>query len=243
MSSIKADRLRQARANAGFESAAEAARAFGWGEAGYRHHENGTREFDAAAAKKYGKAFKVNPGWLLALDAITVAKSELPTIGQEPVWLEVTGRVAAGTWREHHDLPPEERIKIEVNPYPFSRLGVERYALILEGNSMDKIIPPGSVLDCLRPDYDRVTPTAGDLVIVERRRHDLVEMTCKRLARVGDDWELRPESNDPKFQDPIRIKDLRRDASDDEEVRVIGIVLEARQVHYRPAHQRFGILN
>lgn len=59
------DRLRSARATAGYSSAAEAARAFGWPEASYRHHENGTRGFAINQASLYGKAFKVSPSWLV----------------------------------------------------------------------------------------------------------------------------------------------------------------------------------
>jgi hypothetical protein len=64
---VPADRLRAARKLAGFKSASAAARQFGWGDAAYRHHENGTREIGVAQAIEYGKAFKVTPSWLLAL--------------------------------------------------------------------------------------------------------------------------------------------------------------------------------
>ena len=58
-------RLRSARAAAGFPSASAAARAFGWGDAGYRHHENGTRPFSAASASIYAASFGVTEEWLL----------------------------------------------------------------------------------------------------------------------------------------------------------------------------------
>src|SRR5579884_4109250 len=70
MGSLKSERLRAAREKAGYASAADAARAFGWTESAYRHHENGTRGFGADVAKKYARAFKTKPGWLLGLENV-----------------------------------------------------------------------------------------------------------------------------------------------------------------------------
>lgn len=62
------DRLREARIRAGFKSAAAAARANGWKEAAYRHHENGTRGFDLKSAIMYANAFGANFRYILGLD-------------------------------------------------------------------------------------------------------------------------------------------------------------------------------
>lgn len=64
-------RLRAARELAGFASASAAARAFSWGQAAYRHHENGTRSYSISQAIEYGKAFSVSPSWLLQLGGIS----------------------------------------------------------------------------------------------------------------------------------------------------------------------------
>lgn len=58
------ERLQQARTAAGFETAADAARRFGWKEVTYRAHENSGRGI-TRAAKDYAKAFGVTPEWLL----------------------------------------------------------------------------------------------------------------------------------------------------------------------------------
>ena len=60
-----AKRLREARVNAGFDSASEAARRFGWTDVTYRHHENGTRNVPKAKAEVYARAFRVSPEWLM----------------------------------------------------------------------------------------------------------------------------------------------------------------------------------
>lgn len=60
-----AERLQWARKRAGYETATEAARAFGWTVSTYLGHENGDRNPSRAASKRYGTAFKVRWEWLL----------------------------------------------------------------------------------------------------------------------------------------------------------------------------------
>ncbi len=73
------DRLKDARIRAGFKSAAAAARAHGWTESAYRHHENGTRGFDMETAITYANAYKANARYLFGLDPAfdTAGVSEL----------------------------------------------------------------------------------------------------------------------------------------------------------------------
>lgn len=59
------ERLRIARQKAGYESAAEAARAFGWTVVSYTAHENGSRGLRPLLAQRYGLAFRVSDAWLL----------------------------------------------------------------------------------------------------------------------------------------------------------------------------------
>lgn len=61
------ERLKEARQAAGYDSAADAARAFGWSAPLYRHHENGTRGISSKRALIYSRAFKVSPSWLMAI--------------------------------------------------------------------------------------------------------------------------------------------------------------------------------
>ena len=75
------DRLRSARERAGFESAAEAARTFGWPESRYRHHENGTRGIPLKHAEAYGRAYKVSPAWIVGFktDQVLSTREKLQT--------------------------------------------------------------------------------------------------------------------------------------------------------------------
>lgn len=230
---MMANRLREARSSAGFPSAAAAAAARGWTTSTYTSHENATRGYGVDEAKKYARAFRVNPGWLLALDQIKVPEVQLidsDAPAKEVLWVQ--GAVAAGVWREQIAWPKDEWYQIEVGPPP--RPGVERFAVRMDGYSMDKTIPPGSNLEAIRVAFGEVSPQDGDLVIVERRRHDLVEMTCKRLVQNGETWELHCESSRPEFRDmvlPIGRPDV--EAVTDDETRVVGIVVNAQQSHFR----------
>lgn len=59
------ERLVWARERAKFRSARSAAIKLGWKEVTYRSHETGLREYDLETAERYGRAFKVDPIWLL----------------------------------------------------------------------------------------------------------------------------------------------------------------------------------
>ena len=65
MKNNDSERLRHARESAGFTTAAEAARRFGWKEPTYHSHENSSRGFPKGKAVTYAKAFKVDVEWLL----------------------------------------------------------------------------------------------------------------------------------------------------------------------------------
>jgi hypothetical protein len=63
---------------AGYKSASAAARHFGWGEANYRHHENGTRSYGVEQAVRYAEAYAVPATWLLDLGVSGVDLWRLP---------------------------------------------------------------------------------------------------------------------------------------------------------------------
>lgn len=60
------ERLKAAREDATYGTAADAARAFGWNEVTYRAHENGQNGFNLDQARVYAKAFRVNVEWLVS---------------------------------------------------------------------------------------------------------------------------------------------------------------------------------
>lgn len=222
--STQAERLRQARINAKFASASEAAERFGWTVSAYRHHENGTRNFGPDAAKRYGRAFKVKPGWLLGLEG--VSQPSLADRGAADDRLDVNGSVAAGVWRESEHWNDDRRFVIDLpSPIP----GAKRFGLEVEGLSMDLFYEPGAVLDCISIFDKPVKPANGDHVIVERTRPDgLRELTVKEYREERGRFLLVPRSSDPKFKPidyPGPDKPGARNPETGELVQVIAFVV------------------
>lgn len=61
---LAADRLSEARINAGYPSANHASISLGWSVKVYLQHEQGIKSFNIDDAKKYSKAFKVSSDYL-----------------------------------------------------------------------------------------------------------------------------------------------------------------------------------
>lgn len=218
MSSEQSERLRKAREKAGFESASEAARAFGWGVSGYIHHENGTRAFGLDAATKYGRAFRTKPGYLLGLDGIDNLRSYQ---SKASTILSVSGKVAAGVWRETTDLN-EPIMEIDIPP-PVE--DARRFGVVVEGNSMDECYPDGTVLDCIDINSVTAKPQTGDHVIVERiKASGLRESTVKEFVERDGEYYLRPRSTKAEFKE-VKIGKPSEGTIDGDEVRVIGFVV------------------
>lgn len=166
---------------------------------------------------------------VMALAGLTGEFSQLASPTNEDAgeeWLEVNGAVAAGVWRAETEWPASERYDVRFGPSKYPK--AHRFAVRMEGLSMNRTIQPGADLECLWVKFSPTEPRPGDLVIVERHRHDLVELTCKRLAMDGDEYELRCESYEPEFQEPIKIGRPDGDLFTDDETRVVGIVLSAK---------------
>lgn len=231
------ERLRQARIEAGYGSAQDAVDAFGWNAPAYRHHENGTRRFGPDAARRYGRAFKVRPGWLLGLEH--VAKS--PAAEQDDDWLVVNGSVEAGAWRSSEHWNDERAFVIEGMPSPIP--GAQRFGLLVVGNSMDEFYAPGSVLDCVSIFKGGVPPQSGDHVIVERTRPDgLRELTVKEYQEEHGRFVLVPRSTKSGFH-PIEYPGPDAEQLPDaEQVQVIGFVLTAYPPRILDLMRRMGVV-
>lgn len=225
-----AERLREARQGAGFKSVGEVAEAIDWVKVPtLTSHENGTREFDAEAAIRYGKLFKVEPGWLLALDAVarTPAGARPLMSSPEIPWL---GKAAAGVWLEQSFRDPDEQRTINYDRFAGDPGPEDLFAITPEGDSMDlKWTEPVSLIfRWVKFGFADVAP--GAYVLVERESHDLYEMTVKRLeidTETGD-YLLVSESSNPKFADPIRVRRSPEDGDHiDDGIAIIGKLVRA----------------
>lgn len=136
-------------------------------------------------------------------------------------FVPVIGRVEGGAWRENHeDLADFDQSEIPVVPnhkYPHAK----KYALQVQGRSMDKVVLPGDYVICVSfADTGREIEN-GDLVVVERTRGSLRECTLKRAKVTRHGYELWPESTDPRHQKPITLNSHE----DDTEATVTGLVI------------------
>ena len=131
------NRLRQARIDAGFGSARNAAKEHRWKVSTYSAHENGQNDFDEEAAKQYGRAFHVSAGWLLTGEG----SPERPNI------VGVKGLVGAGGTIDtgSEQIPSDGNLyEIEV-PFP---LPLGAFALQVAGESMFPRYDSGDVIVC-----------------------------------------------------------------------------------------------
>lgn len=196
-----ADRLKQARQNAGYQSAREAADALGVNYTTYGQHENGTRGVPSRAAEKYARKFKVSLDWLISGNAssLTMLNKKPAKLGMVPV----KGLVKAGGWQDIDAWGAgtmAEWVPASTE-YPLEW----QYAYTVDGESLNRIAKHGDRLICLDLALSGADFSDGDLVIVERSRYSgqMIERTAKRARKTLYGYELWPESDDPEHQTAI----------------------------------------
>lgn len=200
----RGERLKKARRDAGYRTATDAAKSLGIPYPTYAAHENGSRQYEADEAVVYARKFKVPIEWLLTGKGGAVTPLSKSPLASVPV----IGIVRAGAWQ---DINAGDHSLYEVVPAAPDAPTEWQYAYTVEGTSLDKIAQPGDILVCLDCIKSRVDIKEGDLVVVERSRFggQMVERTAKRIRRSIAGIELWPESNDPLFQEPIRLDDTQ----------------------------------
>ena len=166
----RAQRLRQARLDRGFETAAAAADGFGWSRNTYASNETGNAPFSYRRAKEYAAAFGVSPEWLY--DAAGAAQPAgagglVPVIGRVGANPEGTVLFASGD-------DPLERAPIPPGGTDQAK------ALRVVGHSMRGVADDGALIYF---EDQRTPPTPdmlGHVVVVEV---DTDEVLVKRLLR------------------------------------------------------------
>jgi len=176
-----AGRLRLAREKAGYESASAAARALGIGEAGYVHHENGTRGFTRNAAK-YARVFGVPVGWLLT--------GRGPQTGSAGV--EIHGRIGAGALVTMAQ-DEAERASGEWFELPDPK---NAWGFIVEGDSMRPAFYPGQiVVFSLKSEPEE--QLVGQYCLVQMKNSGDRFVKILRRGRARDLWRLESHNADP----------------------------------------------
>ncbi len=127
---------------------------------------------------------------------------------------------AAGRWLESEDTGSDIPRR---NParYPFAE---DCFAYKVVGRSIDQVFQHGEYAICVNYNAVRSALRSGDLVVIERRRAGLLERTIKRLNIVPGACQLWPQSSDPKFQDPLIVRDDMT-ADDGSQVKVLALVI------------------
>jgi transcriptional regulator with XRE-family HTH domain len=205
-----------------------------------RRLENGERTITREWAERLAPHLGISPSELLFPDE---HKGKLDTSHIKPVsrsgfadnivkvtsaenkTLSVKGDVAAGLWMEA-DLFDSEKAENSSLAGGDARYSLDyQYLLRIRGESLNKIAQDGDLILCLDYGQAGIDLVSGDLVVVERFRdggHTL-ERTAKRVVRHNGDIELRPESTDPRFQEPVIFDEHSEEAT---EVRVIAKILK-----------------
>lgn len=213
-----ASRLMQAREEAGFASAADAARALGVPYPTYAGHENGSSGFRAKTAEIYARKYRVSLNWLLTGKGGKRAEEVVP-LDRDITGLPIISSIQAGHWLETTFIDAEgepDMLPVANDPrFPRAR----QYALRVIGDSMDLDYPSGSYVTCVDFAESGLTITEGMTVHVERHRGNgqLVEITLKMVAKRNGGFILVPRSSNPIHQ-PIVL------AGNETDVIVRGVV-------------------
>ncbi|QEX18526.1 hypothetical protein FRZ44_38330 [Hypericibacter terrae] len=146
--------------------------------------------------------FGVRPEWLRG-DDDGPREAEAPTASVSSI--AVIGHVQAGEWRAAYVWDRDQWYPIAIPPdrrYP----RVERLALEVRGDSMNKLYPPGSILVAVRYADIGKRPAAGERVICLRHNvTDQVEATVKELELEKGVLSLVARTTNPRRYPPIRI--------------------------------------
>lgn len=208
------DRLKKLRIAKGYETAKDAAEAFGWKVVTYLAHENKGRGIRPEAARRYAKAFGSTPEYILY-----ARNSDQPIINDVGS-AKLVGTVSAGVFHEGQHFIDRG---IEVPSVPRRDIpGDVQYALKVVGESVNKKIPDGSYAICAPFDKFPGGAEHGHLVHVIQEQGGLMEHTIKELRYGKDGAYLMPLSSDPRFQTPIHLN-----GDDDTTIRIAGVVIGA----------------
>lgn len=192
----RAKRLVLARKNAGFTGPKPLIERFGWNANNYKAHESGRNGFGIADAKKYANAFKVNLNWLqfgtgdpLDPDERSVTVVDVPRIS----WVSAGQLSEQAGVTDFSEFPTVAALDLPDGDW---------IALEVEGNSMNKISPPGSIIFVNRRDK-RLAPNALYVVADETGA-----ATYKRY-RPNDNPPFQPASYEdvppPVFQGAVSV--------------------------------------
>jgi SOS-response transcriptional repressor LexA len=152
----------------------------------------------------------------LEIEGVTSGKLEDAGYVQ---YIPVVGEVRAGAWLE---IDGESEVSGSIPLSVDLRYRNQRqFALKVVGTSMNKVVRPGVFVVVADWTDNGSDISEDDLVVVRRERAHTYEVTLKRVKKGEKAWELWPESDDPRHQEPIRLAN----ENPDWEVAIVGKVI------------------
>lgn len=142
---------------------------------------------------------------LTGLDVASFISADLQSVTTGPR-LYVKGDVAAGVWREAVEWDRSDWISYQGGSH-VEAPAEARFGLVVTGESMNEVYPPGTILDCVSCVHANVDEVQNGqrVIVVRRRADDCLESTVKEFLRTDDGVWLVPRSHNPAFQQPISL--------------------------------------
>lgn len=196
----RAKRLVEARKRASFSGPKAITEKFpSWNINNYKAHEAGRNGFGIADAKRYARAFKVNLNWLqFGIGNIDDADEEDIAIVDVPylAW------VSAGSMMRE-DIADEALGLLKVADLPSSG---DWIALKVQGDSMDRISPPESI------------------IFVDRKDRALVPNGCYVIADIDGNATYKRYRSGPMRFEPVSTNSQHEPIFPDNEPFIVGRV-------------------
>ena len=203
--SDKAQRLKQARIDAGFASASDAARRLGITPSTYMSHENGNRSFGGEDAQLYSKRFGVSFEWLMLGAGGTPFGAPHIRLRATPI----IGTLSLIGWEDRGPLKLRGNFSDNLEVAVLAGYATATWFAVTV--SEDGIFPgalAGDHLLCQELDqFDE-----GDVVVVERARYDgeLRQLVAARRITQGGMLRLtliakNPDENGRVIEDDSRV--------------------------------------
>lgn len=174
----RAARLKDARLKAGYATAFEAARAFGWNHNTYASNENGNAAYSFRRAGIYAKAFGKTPLWLYTGEGPNTCQTVAPAT--TPPLVPIVGEV----WSQGEVRIETQRCGGRLTPLPPGG-GPHTVALQIRGHSVFGIVDEGGLIYF----EDLRTPPApdmlGQIVVVETESNEVLVKRLQRGVRSG----------------------------------------------------------
>jgi hypothetical protein len=243
------NRLKAARINAGFKTASAAIERFHWKDPAYRAHERGQNPFKAKDAEAYGLAYGVSPAWLLtgegemlsyqinshSLIENLIDPNQFYNTTKLSKVIPLVGIIAIGHWEKKSSSESIVDEKLYGAPPADPRFQAKyQFDLLVQGDSFNKFANSGDIVRCIDHNKSGLTIEENDLVIVERTRHSLRELSARRYMRLRGYYILQTESNEKSFQEPLIYGD--KDKKQSKDIKIIGKILYVYRAIYQNNH-------